>query len=291
MDLSQFFRLPYTGQANGRINSFRRNSKVLIMMKEARENMLGAFVVGILFMSLGPQLPGQQDSAKLSPSSPMPSYLVATIKPAKTDEYAPVLRVYIQGAFGIPINSKGWVVGPDWINSARYVIRGKPSEALQLAMQTMNAAERTKQEQLMKQDLLTDRFKMKAHFEMRDMPVYELQIMKGGPKLKENPETGKSSLAVSASLIRGSDATLHNLLGALESVPDVDGRVVLDKTGLLGNYDFTLSWAPLEGTPASEVQSSTLFTAVQEQLGLKLVPNRVLGQVLVIDQIEKPSEN
>ena len=61
-------------------------------------------------------------------------------------KYAPPLRVYIQGAFGIPVNSKGWVIGPDWINGAKYVIRGKPAESMQMAMQTMTAAQRSKQE-------------------------------------------------------------------------------------------------------------------------------------------------
>ena len=84
----------------------------------------------------------------------------------------------------------------------------------------------------MKQSLLADRFKLKSHFETREMPVYDLVIAKGGPKLKENPEPGKAMVAVGASMIRGTAIPLHNLLEGLESVPDLGGRMIIDKTEL-----------------------------------------------------------
>ena len=65
----------------------------------------------------------------------MPAYEVATIKPAEVDGPGMPLRVYIQGAFGIPLNTIGWVIGPDWINSARYVIQAKPPDSIRDAMQ------------------------------------------------------------------------------------------------------------------------------------------------------------
>ena len=84
----------------------------------------------------------------------------------------------------------------------------------------------------MKQSLLADRFKLKSHFETREMPAYDLVIAKGGPKLKENPEPGKAMVAVGASMIRGTAIPLHNLLEGLESVPDLGGRMIIDKTEL-----------------------------------------------------------
>jgi uncharacterized protein (TIGR03435 family) len=217
------------------------------------------------------------------------------------NEYASPLRVYIQGAYGIPINSTGWVIGPDWINSAKYVIQGKPPEPIREAMQTMSPAERTKTLQTMQQGLLADRFKLKAHFETREMPVYRLVLAKGGSHLKENPDAAKGRLAASPSMIRGTAVPIRNLLGALESVPDIGGRVVIDDTGLAGTYDLLLKWTPMEvGTPqgspsgtspSSNADGVSLFTAIEEQLGLKLVPAKGPGQVLVIDHIEPPSEN
>ena len=234
-------------------------------------------------------------------SQQVPAYEVATIKPAGANEYAPPLRVFIQGAFGIPRNSIGWVIGPDWINSTRYVIHGKPSDSVQMAMQTMTLEERRKQVRLMDQALLSDRFKLKAHFETREMPVYQLIVAKDGPKLKENPDSTSGQVAVGASVIRGKAVPMHNLIGGLESVPDIGGRVVIDKTGLAGAYDLVLKWTPLEATapssdlskaaPSTDSEGVSLFTAIEEQLGLKLVPAKGPGQVLVIDHIEQPSEN
>jgi bla regulator protein BlaR1 len=256
-------------------------------------------VMGALIVSTGPLVLCHESSAQPSATPPvttassqqMPVYDVATIKPAGVNEYASPLRVYIQGAFGIPVNSIGWVVGPDWINSTKYVIRGKPPESMQRAMQTMTAAERSKQDRLMKQALLADRFKLKAHFETREMPVYQLIVAKDGPKLKENPDSTLSRVGFSPSVIRGKAVPMHNLIDCLESVPDIGGRVVIDKTGLSATYDLELKWTPLDGTPSPDMEGATLFTAIEEQLGLKLVPAKSSGQVLVIDHIEPPSES
>ena len=227
----------------------------------------------------------------------MPAYEVATIKPAEVDGPGMPLRVYIQGAFGIPLNTIGWVIGPDWINSARYVIQAKPPDSIRDAMQTMTTAERSKENELMMQSLLADRFQLKAHFETREMPVYQLVLAKGGSKLKEDPDPTKRRFATNASSFRGS-ATIHDLIDNLECAADIGGREVIDKTGLTGVYDFSLKWTPLQtatapsgGTAPSVDEGASLFTAIEEQLGLKLVPTKGPGQVLVIDHIERPSEN
>ena len=229
----------------------------------------------------------------------MPAYEVATIKPWDGKGLAIPLRVYIQGAFGIPPNRIGWVIGPDWINGTRYVIQSKPPDSIRDAMQTMTAAERYRENALMMQSLLADRFQLKAHFETREMPVYQLVLAKGGSKLKEAPDPTKHQFGMGSSSFRGS-ATIHDLIDVLECAADIGGRAVIDKTGLTGIYDFSLKWTPLQpaaasggesGTaPLSDVEGASLFTAIEE-LGLKLVPTKEPGQVLVIDHIERPSEN
>jgi uncharacterized protein (TIGR03435 family) len=105
---------------------------------------------------------------------------------------------------------------------------------------------------------------------------------------------------MSASGFRGS-ATIHDLIDVLECAGDIGGREVIDKTGLTGAYDFSLKWTPLQtaaapgggsGTaPSPDVEGVSLFTAIEEQLGLRLVSAKGSGQVLVIDHIEQPSEN
>lgn len=251
----------------------------------------------LLFLAMAtvaiPRLQAQTSPAPpaTTPSPQSPAYEVATIKPPGPNDYAMPLRQYIQSAYGIPGNSKGLVIGPDWINTATYVIHGQPPDSIRAAMQSMPPEQRYAEDRLMMQNLLADRFHLKAHFETRVMPVYDLIVAKGGPKLTENPNRTRSMAAVGADKIRGTAVPIHRLTGMLEAVPDIDGRVVIDKTGLTGTYDFTLKWTPLNATPSPDTDSISLFTALQDQLGLKLVPAKEPSQVLIIDHIERPSEN
>ena len=253
--------------------------------------MLAALIVASTQLA-----PRQTSAGTPSPPPATPAYEVATIKPPGPSEYASPLRVRIQSAYGIPVNSTGWVIGPDWINSAKYVIQAKPPDSIRDASKTMTRPERIHAYQQMDRALLAERFKLKAHFETREMPVYELIVAKGGAKLKENPDAIHGQMAVGKSMIRGKAAPIDAFLGMLESVPDIGGRVILDKTGLTGTYDISLNWAPMEATglnsaPTLDAEAATLFTAIEEQLGLKLLATRAPGQVLVIDHIERPSEN
>lgn len=124
------------------------------------------------------------------------------------------------------------MIGPGWINSTRYVIRGKPADSMQKAMQTMTAEKKRKQVHLMMQGLLADRFNLKAHFETREMPVYQLVVAKDGPKLKEDPDSIHGPAAVNPSFIKGKAISIQRFIDALEGVPDIGGRVVVDKTEL-----------------------------------------------------------
>jgi len=131
--------------------------------------------------------------------------------------------------------------------------------------------------------------------------VYELEVAKGGSKLKEDTDATKRRFAVGGSTIRATAAPITVISNALECAPDVDGREVVDRTGLTGTYDFSLSWTPLQAAAASadgngnllpaDAGGASLFAAIVEQLGLKLVPAKRSAQVLVIDHIEQPSPN
>jgi uncharacterized protein (TIGR03435 family) len=228
----------------------------------------------------------------------MPAYEVATIKPQDRNGYMMPLRVYIQSAFGIPLNTTGRVIGPDWINTTGYVIQGKPPDSIRDAMQTMTPQQRSKEDQLMRQSLLADRFHMKAHFETREMPMYQLVLAKGGSRLTQSPPDATRRLSVAGAFVKGTATNLPNLVGALESENEIGGRTIVDDTGLTGAYDFSLKWSPMQApTSATDpaappaIEGPSLFTAIEEQLGLKLVPVKGPQQVLIIDHIERPSEN
>jgi uncharacterized protein (TIGR03435 family) len=148
----------------------------------------------------------------------------------------------------------------------------------------------------MLQLLLADRFKLKFHREMREMPVYELVVGKNGPKFKESAPDASPIAHFGA---RGNDqviampkATMGDVVSAIEG--SSLGRPVLDKTGLTGTYDIKLTYTPdVKSNRDSEPDLSDIgiFTAVQEQLGLKLEAQHATVEILIVDYAEKPSEN
>ena len=140
--------------------------------------------------------------------------------------------------------------------------------------------------------LLADRFHLKVHEEERETPVYALVVAKGGPKLKASGDGEPRFLGgVNGrnQYIEAKKMTLEQLTSHLTDFLGVD-RPVVDRTGLRGEYDIRV-----EATPAfrrdSEPGDLNIFTAVQEQLGLKLEPAKALLKVLVVDHVEKPSDN
>jgi uncharacterized protein (TIGR03435 family) len=148
----------------------------------------------------------------------------------------------------------------------------------------------------MLQSLLADRFKLRFHREMREVPVYELVAAKNGPKLKESAPNAESMgrMTVNGRNYQASipKASMDDVVRAIgNSFLD---RPVLDKTGLCGTYDLKLTYTP--DIPSnrkgdSDPNDISIFTAVQEQLGLKLEPTKALVEILVVDHIEKPTEN
>jgi len=156
----------------------------------------------------------------------------------------------------------------------------------------------TEQFRLMLQALLADRFKLKIHHLNKDLPVYSLVVGKNGSKLKESAADAKFSMAGRSgrqgNRMTATHVPMTNLIGQLGLYV---GRPVLDKTGLAGTYDFEIEWVqdslPGAGPDAAAPDSSgpTIFTAVQEQLGLKLEPAVAPFDTVVIDHAEKPDAN
>jgi bla regulator protein BlaR1 len=203
-------------------------------------------------------------------------------------------------AYNLQLPSEGRIVGgPDWLKTDNYDIQAKIPDALFAEMQKMPPAKSREQRLLMEQSLLAARFHLKAHFETRDMPVYALVAAKGGPKLTPAKDGEQENISVSGdaggSELKASAARLDDLVRLLQMQPDLSGRMPINQTGLAGTYDFALKWSreqtsgPDNGAPASDAPS--FFTALQEQLGLRLVPTKAPVEVVVIDHIEHPTEN
>lgn len=203
--------------------------------------------------------------------------------------------------------------GPDWINSERYDIDAKISDSLVDEERNLTFFQRQDLVRPMLQSLLSDRFGLKVIHETKQLPIYALVVAKSGSKLSQKSLTPSGSPTASprASTLHSTGMSVFTLVGpvsafadALSRLPEL-GRVVLGQTGLKGNYDFLLQWTPTDPTerptggdghgPANAHSSDTsgpsIFTAIQEQLGLKLESREGPVRILVIDHVEKPSEN
>jgi uncharacterized protein (TIGR03435 family) len=200
---------------------------------------------------------------------------------------------------------------PGW-TSDKFDVEAKMDEEAAAAFQKLPQDQQATQRQLMLQSLLADRCKIKVHHETKELRIYELVVAKGGFKLKEadpnntyangikgpegHPRAGL--MMVQGGTITGQAIPISRLAAQLAGL--VHSQVV-DKTGLAGKYDVTLKWTPDEGgrvtmpgaggTTPPDDSGPSIFTAVQEQLGLKLVSTKGPVDTIVIDHIERPSEN
>jgi uncharacterized protein (TIGR03435 family) len=145
----------------------------------------------------------------------------------------------------------------------------------------------------MQQPILTDRFQLKFHRGKKVLPIYDLVVIKGGPKFKEATAAYNSEHTGFSIHNRNLTATAVTLSELADRLSDQVSRIVMDKTGLAGKYNLQLNWSPDDaGPPAAD--SSTppdIFTALEEQLGLKLKPAKAEIETFVVDHAELPSEN
>jgi bla regulator protein BlaR1 len=212
-------------------------------------------------------------------------------------------------AFRAPLDRDRLVGLPEWIDTERYAIAGTIPDGVPVSVLPV-----------LMTNLLKDRFRMVAHTETREMPVYNLVLARNdrrlGPSLKEtSAECRAAMVALLAALQRGaSPPTAPTASGACpppglnigflsqggiemailaQGLTQVVGRPVIDRTGLTGYYDYTLKWMPEPGIgppgPPVDPDAPIVFTAVQEQLGLKLEAARGPVEVVVIDRLEKPT--
>ena len=224
------------------------------------------------------------------------------------------LKFLIREAFNV--NDDQIAGEPAWAGSSRFDIDAKVDTADLPAMKDLNFDQRKQ----MIRSLLVDRFALKTHEETKELPVFALVIAKGGLKLHEAKpgDTYPNGLKGPDGQHGGANMMMFNASGQItaQGVPVSDltrllsqqtGRTVIDKTGLTGTYDFTLQLPPRKGPmpappapgsgPAaggdesSDDSGPSIFTALQEQLGLKLESQKAPLPLIVIDHIEQPSPN
>lgn len=176
--------------------------------------------------------------------------------------------------------------------SAHFDVEAKADPATNAQASKMESKALDTLTKTMARQMLADRFGVVAHREQRELPAYLLVPAKGGPKLKTSDVSGTHVTGRHGTLT----ATGISAYELAAELADNVNRVVVDKTGLTGRYELTLRWMPedgraplLNGEPDTSLPS--IFTAVQEQLGLKLEPQKASVEVLVIDQAHLPDAN
>ncbi len=173
---------------------------------------------------------------------------------------------------------------PPWLGSTRFDIDAKLEAAD--APANLSDGEDQARKRRMVQALLAERCNLKLHQETRILPAYDLVLAKGGSRLQTST-TGGLSIGTGRNHLNGQGFTSAMLA---EQLSYVAGRIVVDKTNLSGRYDVKLQWTP-DGAPITDGSPPALFTAIEEQLGLKLDSAKEPVDVLVIDHIDQPSAN
>jgi uncharacterized protein (TIGR03435 family) len=262
--------------------------------------LLGFLIVGavaprwIAFAQQAPRPSFEVAAVKLSEPNDRPWSL--TIQPGGR---LTVTNIALNTLIGYAYSAREHQVagGPRWLDSVKYDIDAKPDSAFRLPPGPLSPANDAPIRMMM-QSLLAERFKLVVHRGTKELPVYKLVLAKEGSKLNEATDSAVISRGGSMSggrgLIRSQAAQMPLLVSMLERTL---GRSVIDKTGLTGKYDFELKWTP-ESAPRVEVpdaapsaEGPTLFTALQEQLGLKLESTKGPVEIIVIDHVEKPDAN
>jgi len=194
-------------------------------------------------------------------------------------------------AFGIP--QPRILGGPKWLDSARFDIDARMETIAADELKTLSNDQREAEMRAMFQQLLADRFKLAVHWETRDLPVYALVAAKKGPKLQETKNPGDTWTSSGGGNFSGTSLTLNEFAEALtQGLSRELGRVVIDKTGIQGRYDLALKWTPdIDADGSASNSGPAIFTAIQEQLGLKLESAKGPVKVLIIDHLEMPTEN
>jgi uncharacterized protein (TIGR03435 family) len=235
-----------------------------------------------------------------------PAFEVATIKPSKPDTPGKAIRVngrhfstlnttlsdLITFAYGL--HARQIVGAPAWIETEKYDLEAQPDGEGQ---------PNDRQWKMMLQKLLADRFSLAFRHDKKELSVYALVIGKAGPKLtkSEGDPNGLPALFFRGpGVLPVRNATMADFAGVMQAA--VLDRPVVNQTGLSGRFDFQLKWTPDEtqfGGRGARVPSPDdnadvspdLFTAIQQQMGLQLKSVKAPVDVLVIDLVEKPSEN
>ena len=258
-----------------------------------------AAVAGPIVFGLVSATPSRAQSQAENQDAFAPVYEVASIKASRSADgkerigvlpsgftaSGATLQMLIGLAYGV--QDKQISGGPNWLNSEKFDIEARMDDSVADELREFSSDQHNYASRPL-QALLADRFKLKLHRETKKFPVYALIIAKNGPKIQDS-QPGMGLLIGTGQLVsKGAGLSMF-----VHRLSLLTGRPVLDRTGLKGNYDFTLKWTSESQTPYTATADSgpSIFTAIQEQLGLALESRERPVEILVIDHVEEPSKD
>jgi uncharacterized protein (TIGR03435 family) len=279
-DLRKRIRNIMTNRVSRELSAGRK----LLLAMAGIAAMTVPIAVGVLnaprMRAQGPATGPEFEVASVKPNKPQPGPLrVSTsVENGRLNFINVTLKNCIRQAFSLrPYQISG---GPGWLADDRFDVIAKAAGPADKA-QVMR----------MLQTLLADRFKLKFHIETKEMPVYSLVVAKNGLKIKEANDDGNGTQIDGDPQhpLSARNISMAGFAGTLSRLQELD-RPVIDATGLKGVFNLSLNYSPDDAAPSDNAGPS-IFTALTEQLGLKLEAGKGPVDILVIDHVEKPSDN
>ena len=260
-------------------------------------------------MQLGLSLAGHAQQSATSPAAKR-QFEVVAVKKSKPDNQGRSwhgtndritiqnfsLRHLISIAYGLKSDSQV-LSGPDWIDKQHFDIAAKIDDADVERFNKIGFEARNREIESMMQAMLAERFQLKIGEEQRTLPIYALVVAKSGIRLTASPvltdaadpKTRSHNMNTENGHLVAKAITMDSLADYLTSQPDTGDRVVRNQTALNGEFDFTLNWTEDRGGGISaDATLPGIFTALREQMGLELKPDRGSVPVIIVDAVSEP---
>jgi uncharacterized protein (TIGR03435 family) len=272
---------------------------------QAIQRLLTRTALALLLLPVAASAQSVSQTISQTAPPPGPAFEVAAIKPGRpgntgsgwdTDKNRTTIENYtlqqlIKRAYDVHSNSQ-IIGGPDWLTKQHFDISAKIDDNEMARIEKMTPEQKSHEYRAILQSLLLERFHLKAHMETRPLPAYALLVNGARSKLTSLPgkaDSANHSMSIRNAHMEAKAISMDGLAEHLSNMPEVGERIVINRTDLTGDFDFELNWTPDRGAPpSSDAVYPGLFTALREQLGLKVEPETISVPVVIVEAAAQP---